>query len=418
MTRFQVLNDDILIAEVLQQGMRMQRVSESTWKEEAKGKVGPVRCKKSYGIPEMVRWSDRLNQLWSCGKTPTLNWKPLGQWGVGHCQSGSFKKEINLLPPPVFEPLFLRLQPVPQSLYPLRYSVIVGFRRGCTEFFRLLCYYGACSFRDHLSVPSSRIKQFAPWRFTNSPETSVLNQLTSRNNPEDGRIRYSGSLTWRYRPGVCLKRPEEARNTSFRKGTARYQESKLEPKHDRQQGNYQCPHAVVGFAVARSFSLRRSRCARCSVAASSASPPVSPANHHPPTLYVHVSRLVKFGPSNYHITTNSDCLLRLNLWPSIALVSDSKGHTSDENLRDVYWCVYRLYFSHPGYATSEDGRTWKWEREWDRERERRMCLDLFRHSYDGITENDEQPQTAQQIHRPGQKQADLTVVLSHFNSRS
>ena len=98
----------------------------------------------------MVRQAQPALVLW---KEPSLNWKPLGEWGVGHCQSGSFKKVINLLPPPVFEPLFLRLQPVPQSLYPLRYSVIVGFRRGCTEFFRLLCYYDACRFETVVAGP-------------------------------------------------------------------------------------------------------------------------------------------------------------------------------------------------------------------------------------------------------------------------
>ena len=80
-------------------------------------------------------------------------------------------------------------------------------RSGWTEFSCLLGYYAAWSgfkptFRDYLSVPSSRVKvsSWTAWPLKMGPigsrETSVLNQITPRNSPEDGSIQFNrgGSL--------------------------------------------------------------------------------------------------------------------------------------------------------------------------------------------------------------------------------
>ena len=58
------------------------------------------------------------------------------------------------------------------------------------------------TFRDYLSVPSSRVKvsSWTAWPLKMGPigsrETSVLNQITPRNSPEDGSIQFNrgGSL--------------------------------------------------------------------------------------------------------------------------------------------------------------------------------------------------------------------------------
>ena len=65
---------------------------------------------------------------------------------------------------------------------------VVGFRRGWTEFFRLLGYHAAWdglkpTFRDYLSVQFSNVKMSKK-----DILTSVLNHLTPRNNSEDGII--------------------------------------------------------------------------------------------------------------------------------------------------------------------------------------------------------------------------------------
>jgi hypothetical protein len=79
---------------------------------------------------------------------------------------------------------------------------------------RVLGCYAACggfipTFQDYLSVPFSRIKL----RLIDSLEISVSEQLTPRNNPEDGRIHFDhrGSVSERtvcdcslYYESVCL----------------------------------------------------------------------------------------------------------------------------------------------------------------------------------------------------------------------
>jgi hypothetical protein len=75
------------------------------------------------------------------------------------------------------------------------------FRQRLNEFFRLLGYYPTWgdlkpTFRDYLSVPSSRAKlSFLKMGPIGSPETSVLNHLTLRNSPEDRRIQRIWSVT-------------------------------------------------------------------------------------------------------------------------------------------------------------------------------------------------------------------------------
>jgi hypothetical protein len=72
-------------------------------------------------------------------------------------------------------------------------------RQDIVEFFRLLRYCAAWgglkpTFQDYLSVTSSRVKEHLdPWKMgpSGSLETSVSKHLTSRNNPEYGRIRFN-----------------------------------------------------------------------------------------------------------------------------------------------------------------------------------------------------------------------------------
>ena len=78
--------------------------------------------------------------------------------------------------------------------------MIAGFRRGWTQFFRLLGYYVAYSdlkptFRDYISVPYLRVKlcvSLTPENRTmTSPETSASSRLRPRNNPPEERIQLS-----------------------------------------------------------------------------------------------------------------------------------------------------------------------------------------------------------------------------------
>jgi hypothetical protein len=71
---------------------------------------------------------------------------------------------------------------------------IAGFGHGWNEFVSFLCCgaWGSFNptFRDYLSVPSSRTKMYETIEDgpVGSPETSVSNHITPHNNPEDGRI--------------------------------------------------------------------------------------------------------------------------------------------------------------------------------------------------------------------------------------
>jgi hypothetical protein len=83
------------------------------------------------------------------------------------------------------------------------------------EFFRLLDYYLAWeefkpTFRNYISVTSSTAKMSkkTPWPLKAvpicSPETSVSNYLTQRNNPEDGRIRFYRGRSLRFHKNKWL----------------------------------------------------------------------------------------------------------------------------------------------------------------------------------------------------------------------
>ena len=84
------------------------------------------------------------------------------------------------------------------NFYP--FCEIPGFFRSWTEFFRLLGWCAAwgglkSTFRGHLSVAPLKVKMSWPyWPLglgpIGSPETSVSNHLTPRNDPEDWKIQF------------------------------------------------------------------------------------------------------------------------------------------------------------------------------------------------------------------------------------
>ena len=83
-------------------------------------------------------------------------------------------------------------------------------RKPCYELFRVLGYYATwgClkpTFREYLWVPTSRVKLWPlKIRRIGSPETSVSNRLTTRNNSDDGGIQFYAGGSLRSRKPGCI----------------------------------------------------------------------------------------------------------------------------------------------------------------------------------------------------------------------
>jgi hypothetical protein len=142
-----------------------------------------------------------LKYLWSysCWYSRKFRNLKTGQYAASKClptaDSVSCPRSTESSTTPLIKP---KKSPIATCWWRTSSCEIVGFRGGWIGFFRLLGYYAAWSgfkptFREYLPLSYARIKIYKKTLKRGQDvarEPSILNLLTLRNNPKDGKIQH------------------------------------------------------------------------------------------------------------------------------------------------------------------------------------------------------------------------------------